>query len=113
MYVDPKRIKFESTNDLVDYASKGFIPKKEYWHKFIEKVRTPDIPLSIQQKAGKEVIVSENLFNEEKNGKQVLEETLDRVYQNRVENRNKLLKMIGVIFVLFLMIIFVKGKKSD
>ena len=99
MLIDPKKVQFETQNDVIDYITKGFLPpRKEHFDKVIDKVRTPDNVDYAYQQRGKEVVISENVISE--NDRKLIDSILTKVYENRIRNRNKLLIGIGSAFAL-------------
>lgn len=86
MIIDPKRVAFHSTTDVVDYVSRGPIPKPENYRLVVEKFRNPDSIGSVDSKIGKEVVISEEVVNPVTADD--IAAALDRVYENRVHNRN-------------------------
>ena len=101
MLVDPKRVVFETKEDIVDYVTKGFFPPMESnFNEVMNKVRNPDNASdpNLVCKRGKEVIIDNSVVSDE--DRQILDEVLTKVYENRVRNRNiTLATIIGGIMV--------------
>lgn len=96
MLIDPKNIVFETRDDVIDFVTKGFIPpKKSNFEKVMNKVKNPDDEATFNSNKGKEVTILDSAMNEEE--RKLLEEMMNRVYGNRVSNRNKL--FTGISFM--------------
>lgn len=114
MLVNPKYVEFESMQDIVDYVSRGFMPpSKKNFHQVIEKVNLPDSVDSIENKIGNEVVISEELIDDE--NRDCLAIALQRVYTNRVRNRNIAIgTIVGTTgLILLAMLIGGSSKKED
>ena len=84
MLTDPSKIVFESTNDVVDYVSRGFVPSRKNFERVMLAVRVPTPDGVIPEKGT--VSVPERLFINCDNN--TMNAALQRVYENRVRNRN-------------------------
>ena len=99
MFMDPKKILFESARDVVDYVSGGIIPpSRANFDQVMIKVRMPDgNHEDISNKIGKEVVIQEDVIPE--GDRVVLDKVMRRVYENRIKNRNITIGMIGTILL--------------
>lgn len=95
MLGNPKKMVFESTNDVVDYVSKGMIPSRKNFEKVMLRIRRPDTTHEEGQ-----VYIPEHLFINCDN--ETLNSTLERIYANRVRNRNITIGVIGGIAAVLL-----------
>jgi len=98
--MNPENIKFESTEDVIDYVTKGLPPTRKNYEKIVEKIIYPDDPNYPDN--NKEVILSENIFKVTDN--ETFMHTLDRVYDNRINNLKNIAIGAGIgacIFGLF------------
>jgi len=93
MIVKPEQIAFESRNDIVDYVSKGIVPSRKNFEKVKFAINYPT-PEGATPEAG-QINIPKNLFIDCDNKTMV--EILDRVYKNRVKQRNITLATIGII----------------
>ena len=115
MIVNPEKICFETTDDVIDYVSAGLPPTKKNFEKVITKVKKPDTYLGDAYyrnapRAGIEVIIDESVINP--SDRNAIDYTLRRVYKNRIRNRNTALIASGVIGLGILGFIF-NGKNSS
>lgn len=96
MFIDPKKIAFETREDIVDYVSRGFLPPpKSHFDQVMDKVRNPDEnDETISAKKGKEVVIPKTIIKEDA---AILENILTRVYKNRIRNRNITLAGLGTL----------------
>lgn len=85
MIINPNKIAFHSEYDVVDYVTKGFVPKQEDYQRVIAKLRHPDPISTINEKIGKEPVIPENMI--EPYSAEILADALDRVYHNRKRNQ--------------------------
>lgn len=113
MIINPARIEFENSDDIIDYVSKGFPPSKKHFYELMDKVEYPDSISDYARyspKAGKQVIVTERIIPEEERA--TYEYILSRVYHNRVKRRNKRIAL-GIVIGLGLIIGGGRKKSSD
>lgn len=105
MLFNPEKMVFETSYDVVDYVSKGFVPSRKNFEKVMSKVRIPD-----DEKVEGQVYIPSNLFID--CDIDTMNYALNRVYENRVKNRNITLAMVGIVLagVLFGK---VSGKKKE
>lgn len=89
---NPKRIVFESEEDVIDYVSRGLPPTKKNFDQFITAVKSPADELSVK---GDGVSIPRSIFIECDNA--TMDIALRRVYANRIHNRNILLTTAGII----------------
>ena len=110
MLIDPKKVQFESKNDVIDYVTRGFIPpRREHFKQVMDKVKNPDPAGSNQsEKWGNEVTISEEKISEKE--REELGDILPKVYENRVRNRTKFL--IGSGVALLSAIAFSRSRKK-
>lgn len=116
MLIDPKKIKFETSDDVVDYVTRGFLPPLE---KNFELVMKRTSNLNIGGEPGKDVIILDSVFNRNDLGgyedimmaRKITENVLRRVHKNRVRNRNRFLVAGGIVASLFLARKLMKKKK--
>ena len=97
MLIDPKRVVFETKDDVIDYVSKGIFPPTEaHFKQVMDKVRTPDEKNdpNLICKKGREVVIDNTVIPE--SDREVLEDVLTRVYGNRVEKRDTMLTLVGL-----------------
>lgn len=97
MFIDPKKVVFETKDDVIDYVSKGFFPPREsHFNELMNKVRNPDEKndIALACKKGKEVVIDNTIIPEA--DRKVLEEVLSKVYENRVETRDTVLTLAGI-----------------
>lgn len=81
MIIKPENIKFENTNDIIDYVTKGLPPIKKNYEKIIDKVMSPDSSQYVDNL--NEVVLPEKIFGSTDN--ETLMHVLDRVYDNRIK----------------------------
>jgi hypothetical protein len=99
MRMNPKYIKFEYVEDIIDYLTKGFPPSECDFNSVMLKVLNPDeMDDTYSAKKGKEVLIPSILFK--KNEIEILGKTLLRVYKNKIKSRNRVLIGFGVVVVL-------------
>lgn len=91
MMIDPKLVKFESTNDIVDYVTKGLPPTNKQFNELMEAVKNPvcyddDVPLP-----GQRVIICQedviDWYNNDTVNAEIIE-ILNRIHHNRIVARN-------------------------
>ena len=110
MLTNPEKIVFESTDDIVDYVSKGIIPTRKNFEKIIIKVASPDAYGST--KVDRESVhIPEHLFIN--CDKETMRQAVARVYENRVRNRKITLGILGTIALGLLIGGINSGKKND
>lgn len=107
MLIKPESVKFESLNDIIDYVGLNLPPSKENYDKVVHKVVNPD-ENNIED-SNDDVIIHKNIFDREDN--ETVANVLDRVYENRIKNRNNLAILSGIAFVTGALIAFLKRKK--
>lgn len=94
--IDPKKVVFETEEDVVDYVSRGLPPTKKKYKEFINRVSSPlsDLDMDDSEIVGDTVIIRESLFLN--CDKDTLQRSLERVYANRIRNRNIILTLAAV-----------------
>lgn len=94
--IDPKKVVFETEEDVVDYVSRGLPPTKKKYKEFINRVSSPlsDLDMDDSEIVGDTVIIRESLFLN--CDKDTLQRSLERVYANRIRNRNIILTLTAV-----------------
>ena len=98
MLVDPKKVCFESQDDVVDYVTKGFLPPlRKHFDQVMEKVDSPN-PVGYEGRRGEEVLISETAIPEI--DRKTLRKVMDKVYRNRVMNQNKAIIGFGSFLML-------------
>lgn len=114
MFVDPKRVAFETKEDIIDYVSGGILPPREsHFNKVMEKLKNPQDSTdpTLKCKRGKEVIIDDTVVPEK--DREVLANAMARVYGNRVEKRDTVLTVAGAgIVATLLYALFGKGDKD-
>jgi hypothetical protein len=101
MIINPKYVKFEYVEDIIDYVTKGLPPSEYNFDSVMLKVLSRDeMDDTYSAKKGKEVLIPSILFK--KNEIEIFGMSLSRMYKNRIKNRNKLLIGFGVVIVLVL-----------
>ena len=110
MLVNPKRVKFSSKRDVLDYVTKGFFPpRKVHFNRVLDKLRTPDQDNEeTRAKLGREVVILNNIMSEE--DRNSLKSVIEDIYANRVRNRNILFGTIGVVGLLKILSSIVSSK---
>ena len=96
MFIDPKRVMFESQKDVIDYVSGGILPpSKSQFEEMINRVRNPlDSTKDTTSLVGNDVIITDKVVPDDE--KEMLDKVLRRVYENRVKRRNAYI-LIGVL----------------
>jgi len=108
MLVNPKKVVFEKTNDIVDYVTQGFLPPPErYFHQVIRKLRNPDLNDS---RRGQEAIILDDVVPEEERA--TIDVILTRVHRNRIRNRNRFLIGLGTVATALMVNSSMKKKKK-
>lgn len=99
MITKPEKIVFETTEDVVDYISKGLPPTKKNfnkvmiaWNSSIDEYAKEDQPIP-----GKDTIIPANAKMNIDND--TFNAICERVYKNRVRNRNIALGIAGVLLL--------------
>ena len=82
MLIKPEKILFENINDVIDYITKGFPPTKNNYDKIIFKIMNPDNPQC--DDTNDSVSISKDDLKKIDRGALIY--TLDRVYQNKINN---------------------------
>ena len=94
MIINPEKMVFENTTDIIDYVSRGLPPTKKNFEKIIFKVKHPDS----EETGTNEVYIPERLFINCDND--TMTEALNRVYANRIRNRNvAITTAIGIVAI--------------
>lgn len=96
MITKPEKIKFETSDDIVDYISKGLPPTKRNYEKIKEAINTPikiEITDEMLQKQDQVLITQPMVGTLDED---TLLKVCDRVYHNRVKERNLILMMVGI-----------------
>ena len=101
MIISPEKMVFEDSTDVIDYVSKGMVPTRKNFEKVMLRVRCPD-----SVKRNDEVYIPNHIFINCDND--TMYKCLDRVYKNRVRNRNITLGIVGIVAAALLI-----GKVSD
>jgi len=96
MMVLPKKVVFHNYKDIVDYVSKGLPPTKENFNQLMNQVRNPSTPEQVSNLKGKEVVIADTVIPSE-NARALTADILERVYENRISNRNKILIIGGIL----------------
>jgi hypothetical protein len=91
MIINPEKMVFENTTDIVDYVSRGLPPTRKNFEKVMLKVRCPDS----EEHESNEVHIHERLFINCDND--TMTEALNRVYENRIRNRNITIAVVGIV----------------
>lgn len=96
MITKPEKIKFETSDDIVDYISKGLPPTKRNYEKIKEAINTPikiEITDEMLQKQDQVLITQPMVGTLDED---TFLKVCDRVYHNRVKERNLILMMVGI-----------------
>lgn len=111
--IDPKKVVFETESDVVDYVSRGLPPTKKKYREFINRVSSPlsDVDVDDSEIVGDTVIIRESLFLD--CDKDTLQRSLERVYANRIRNRNIILALAAVTAGAVLFGSIKSGKSKD
>lgn len=103
--VKPEEVKFESTNDVIDYVTLGLPPTKKNYKKLRNAIGEYPIP-------GKDgITISKGAFIEL--DREDLQLVLDRVYADNRRNRNFVLGICGIAALATLGAIFCGSSKKD
>ncbi|MCM1233508.1 MAG: hypothetical protein NC489_25615 [Ruminococcus flavefaciens] len=99
--MDPKKVKFESQKDVIDYVTRGAPPRKKDFNALIDAIDTRDsVPEDLQEKPGTRVVIRPGLeFNMDDDA---LVTALNQIYINRCHNRKILMgagMVIGAIVI--------------
>ena len=89
MIIKPERIVFEDKRDVIDYVSRGMVPTRKNFERVMYKVRCPD------DEKSDDFYIPSRLFID--CDTDTMNEALQRVYENRVRNRNIALAITGVV----------------
>lgn len=114
MIIKPERIAFAEENDLIDYVARGLPPTKENFEKVICKIKNPDSPddPEFYNKCGVKVVVLDDVVP--MCDREVLDQTLRRIYEDRIHNRNVAIGIGAVIGVgIIAGLLFGGGSKKD
>lgn len=93
--ISPEKIVFETEADLVDYVTKGFVPTKKSFEKFMSKMYNPNGEDEVRDPNSNTVFIPERVFFN--CDRDTMDMVLRQVYANRVRNRNIMLTAIAVI----------------
>jgi len=107
MLISPESIKFENSNDIVDYIGYGLPPTKSNYEKIVDKILNPDANDTVD--TNDTVTIPNKIFNNVDT--ETFLNTLDRVYDNRIKNRNNTLIAAGVSILVGGIIALFKWKK--
>lgn len=111
MLIDPQYVVFETKEDIVDYITKGILPpKRSHFNKVITKIKCPDNHVYVELNKGKEVVIEDSVILESE--RELMEDVMKRVYENRVTNRNILLGSLGAIGSVFGLLIYLLNSKK-
>lgn len=91
---NPSNIEFETKTDLIDYVTKGGIPRKTYFENFIKGVKYP-MPEGINDF---DVKVPDEIISADE--RPIVADILTKVYKNRVGNRRKVIIGITTIAII-------------
>ena len=108
MLIDPKYVKFEKKDDVVDYISKGFLPpRKKYYDQLVAKIQNPDMDIvDNDPRRGKELLMPADVMTDEEMS------ILDKVYKNRKKNLIKGGIGLGIATLLLGFASYKKKKKN-
>lgn len=101
MIINPERIVFESTNDIVDYISKGFPPTKNQFDRLMTAVNNP-VDSRESRRPGYDVIITKECvkdWNDPVYVQNTVNEILNEVYKNKVAMRNTVIATGAVVIV--------------
>lgn len=105
MITNPRKLEFENRDDIIDYVSKGFVPRKKHFYDVMDKVAYPNSTSTYARyspKAGIEVVVTDSIIPEEE--RLIYDYILTRVYENRRKRQKKKIAAyigIGVLALIF------------
>ena len=115
MFINPKKVAFETKDDIIDYVSGGFLPPRQsHFDKVINKVRNPNDSLdpTLECKRGREVVIDDTVIPE--GDREVLADVLTRVYGNRIEKRDIILTVAGIgMIAAVIYSLFTSGEKES
>lgn len=93
MFLNPKYIRFNSTNDVVDYISFGLVPTETNVEAVLSQLKSYDEDENIVR--GIDTPLSFNPYIYKENDPKTVANVLERVYENR--KKNQVLVGVGVI----------------
>lgn len=88
-------LQFGSTQDIVDYTSRSFIPKKDEFEQVMIHLRHPDT--TPRNPGTDSVYISADVVPATLEEREAVAKVLERVYENRKRNRRNVLVTVGVI----------------
>lgn len=91
--INPKRIKFENRNDVIDYVARGLPPTKKQYAAFAAAMQNP---VAVIDPESKGVQIGTTIVSGPEDD---INEILDRVYADRIHNRNIAIGTIGGVLV--------------
>lgn len=97
MITNPEKIYFESTDDAVNYVSKGLVPRKKDYEKLVN---------ALNNEEGNGIRFSEDVTT----NADAVAHVLDIIYTNRVKHRNISIAAMAGFFIAG---IFLGGKASS
>lgn len=109
--ISPEKIVFESQEDLVDFVTRGLVPSKKNFEKVMAKMYYPNADDEVRDPNSKELFIPERLFIQ--CDRDTMNIVLNRVYANRVRNRNIILVAAGVVGSVMLLGAIRGNKKKD
>ena len=91
-FINPERVVFESTDDIIDYVSKGIAPRRKDFNKVIRCINEPMTDDEIESASSNDVVIPDNIFIGI--DKEQFKDVLTRVYRNNCRKRNGI--VIGI-----------------
>lgn len=107
MLTNPKRIKFETTDDIVDYVSKGLPPKKKNYNQIIFRLDSPITAEDLKNNrsiVGNETVITEDVVStwvtqDDTDELTDIIDILNRVYANKRKDTIKSIIIGAVVAV--------------
>lgn len=114
MIIDPSKIAFESSKDVVDYITLGIPPTRKQFDKLMYAVRHPEDTDVYTPAIGEVVIYKQDIANwsDSVYVQNAVAEVLERVYRDRIVMRNVAIA-VGAAVVVGGIIAVVNSGKSD
>lgn len=101
MIINPERIVFESTKDVVDYISKGLPPTKNQFDRLMNAVNNP-VDSTESLRPGYDVIITKESvkdWNDPIYVQNTVNEILHEVYRNKVAMRNTMIATGAIVII--------------
>lgn len=109
--ISPEKIVFESQEDLIDFVTRGLVPSKKNFEKVMRKMYCPNADDEVRDPNSNELFIPERVLID--CDCDTMNMVLNRVYANRVRNRNMILTAAGIIGGVMLIGAIRGNKKKD